>query len=204
LCPKAGDMATKAERTKQFILEKAAPIFNAKGIAGTNIDDVLAATRLTKGSIYGHFINKEDLALQTTDYLLKKICHGIGLVISKEKTAQGKIHAYLDFNKDPLNTYIKGGCPLFNSAVESDDNQAAVKEQVAGVLRSTRDTLTRIITNGIKNGELSKDLNAASFVFKMFAAVEGATVICRTMNETKPMHDLIRNLKADLEAYVIR
>jgi AcrR family transcriptional regulator len=197
-------MATKAEKTKQFILEKAAPIFNAKGIAGTNIDDILGATKLTKGSIYGHFINKEDLALQTTDYLLKKICHGIGQVISKEKTARAKIHAYLDFNKDPLNTYIEGGCPLFNSAVESDDNQAAVKKQVARVLRSTSDTLTRIITNGIKNGELSKDLNAASFVFKMFAAVEGATVICRAMNDAKPMHDLIRNLKAELETYVIR
>jgi AcrR family transcriptional regulator len=197
-------MTTKAERTKQFILEKAAPIFNAKGIAGTNIDDVLAATKLTKGSIYGHFINKEDLALQTTAYLLKKICHGIGQVMSKEKTATAKIHAYLDFNKDPLNTYIEGGCPLFNSAVESDDNQAAVKEQVARVLRSTRDTLTRIITNGIKDGELSKDLNAASFVFKMFAAVEGATVICRTMGDTRPMHDLIRDLKAELEAYVIK
>lgn len=196
-------MATKAERTKQFILEKAAPIFNAKGIAGTNIDDVLAATKLTKGSIYGHFINKEDLALQTTDYLLKKICHGIGQAMSKEKTARAKIYAYLDFNKDPLNTYIEGGCPLFNTAVECDDNQAEVKEQVAGILRSTKDTLTRIITNGIKDGELSKDLNAGSFAFKMFAAIEGATVICRTMKDIKPMHELIRNLKAELETYVI-
>ena len=197
-------MATKAERTKQFILEKAAPIFNAKGIAGTNIDDVLAATKLTKGSIYSHFINKEDLALQTTDYLLEKICNGIAQAISREKTAKAKIHAYLDFNKDPLNTYIEGGCPLFNAAVESDDNQAAVKEQVARVLRNTRDTLTRIITTGIKDGEWSKNLDAASFVFKMFAAVEGATVICRAMNDTKPMRDLIKNLKAELEAYVIR
>ncbi len=197
-------MATKAERTKQFILEKAAPIFNAKGIAGTNIDDVLAATKLTKGSIYSHFLNKEDLALQTTDYLLKRICSGIGQVMGREKTAKAKIHAYLDFNKDPLNTYIQGGCPLFNAAVESDDNQAVVKEQVAGVLRSTRDTLTRIITNGIKDGELSKNLDASSFVFKMFSAIEGATVICRTMDDIKPMRELIRNLKAEFETYVIR
>lgn len=196
-------MATKAERTKQFILEKAGPIFNAKGIAGTNIDDVLAATKLTKGSIYSHFINKEDLALQTTDYLLKKICTGIGQALSREKTAKAKIHAYLDFNKDPLNTYIEGGCPLFNAAVESDDNQAVVKEQVAGILRNTKDTLTRIIMAGIKDGELSKDLDAASFAFKMFAAIEGATVICRAMNDSKPMRDLIRNLKAELETYVI-
>lgn len=197
-------MATKAERTKQFILEKAAPIFNTKGIEGTNIDDVLAATRLTKGSIYSHFVNKEDLALQTTDYLLKKICSATGQAISKGKTAREKIYAYLDFNKDPLNTYIEGGCPLFNAAVESDDNQAVVKEQVAGLLRNTKETLTRVLMNGIREGELSKDLDAASFAFKLFAAVEGATVICRAMNDIKPMRDLIRNFKAELETYIIR
>ena len=56
-------MLTKAERTKQFILETAAPIFNQKGISGANIDDVLSATKLTKGCLYGHFESKEDLAL---------------------------------------------------------------------------------------------------------------------------------------------
>ena len=64
--------------------------------------------------------------------------------------------------------------------------------------------LTRIMTTGIKDGELSKDLDAASFAFKMFAAVEGATVICRAINDTKPMRDLIRSLKGELETYVIQ
>lgn len=63
-------MLTKAERTKQFILETAAPIFNQKGISGANIDDVLAATKLTKGCLYGHFESKEDLALQVVDHML--------------------------------------------------------------------------------------------------------------------------------------
>jgi TetR/AcrR family transcriptional repressor of nem operon len=63
-------MLTKAERTKQFILETAAPIFNQKGISGANIDDVLADTKLTKGCLYGHFDGKEDLALQVVDFML--------------------------------------------------------------------------------------------------------------------------------------
>ena len=60
---------TKAENTKQLILEKAGPIYNAKGINGTAIDEVLEATKLTKGCLYSHFENKEDLSLQTADYL---------------------------------------------------------------------------------------------------------------------------------------
>lgn len=47
-------MLRKAEKTKQFILETASPIYNEKGISGVSIDDVLESTKLTKGCIYGH------------------------------------------------------------------------------------------------------------------------------------------------------
>lgn len=66
-------MLTKAEKTKQFILETAAPLYNEKGVSGVSIDDVLAAAKVTKGCLYGHFENKEDLSLQVVDLLLKKI-----------------------------------------------------------------------------------------------------------------------------------
>lgn len=49
---------SKAERTKQFIIEKTAPIFNAKGYMGTSMNDIMNATGLTKGSIYGNFETK--------------------------------------------------------------------------------------------------------------------------------------------------
>jgi TetR/AcrR family transcriptional repressor of nem operon len=64
---------SKAERTKQFIVEKTAPIFNTKGYAGTSLNDMINATGLTKGSIYGNFVNKDDVALAAFDYNLKKV-----------------------------------------------------------------------------------------------------------------------------------
>ncbi|MBL7756118.1 MAG: TetR family transcriptional regulator, partial [Chitinophagaceae bacterium] len=50
-------MAGKAERTRQHIIEKAAPFFNKKGYADTSLSDITAATGLTKGAIYGNFEN---------------------------------------------------------------------------------------------------------------------------------------------------
>lgn len=57
-------MLTKAEKTKQFILETVSPLYHEKGISGVSIDDVMEATKLTKGCIYGHFSGKEDLSEQ--------------------------------------------------------------------------------------------------------------------------------------------
>jgi len=196
-------MLTKAERTKQFILETAAPVFNQKGISGANIDDVLAATKLTKGCLYGHFEGKEDLALQVVDFMLNTNGEKMLLTISKGKTAKAKVFAFLDFYKDPLNTYLKGGCPVFNIAVESDDNFPAIKEKIAGVIRHGQELFVSILNQGIAAGEFSDQLDPAVYAFKAVAAVEGAVVMCRAMNTAKPMAGLLRSLKAELESYAI-
>ena len=197
------NMLTKAERTKQFILETAAPIFNQKGISGANIDDVLAATKLTKGCLYGHFEGKEDLALQVVDFMLNNNGEKMLLTISQGKTAKAKVFAFLDFYKDPLNTYLKGGCPVFNMAVESDDNFPAIKEKIAGIIRHGQELFVSILNQGIAGGEFSDQLDPAIYAFKAVSAVEGAVVMCRAMNTAKPMAGLLRSLKAELESYAI-
>ena len=196
-------MLTKAERTKQFILETAAPIFNQKGISGANIDDVLAATKLTKGCLYGHFESKEDLALQVVEHMLNTNGEKMLLTISKGKTAKAKVFAFLDFYKDPLNTYLQGGCPVFNIAVESDDNFPAIKEKIAGVIRQGQEIFVSVLNQGIENGEFSDKLDPAVYAFKAVSAVEGAVVMCRAMNTAKPMAGLLRSLKAELESYTL-
>lgn len=194
-------MLTKAERTKQFILETAAPIFNQKGVTGANIDDVLEATKLTKGCLYGHFEGKEDLAFQVVDYMLQNNAEKLMINISKGKTAKTKVFAYLDYYKDPLETHIKGGCPIFNMAVEADDNNPVIKGKVAGILRQGQELFVSILKQGIETGEFTDKLDAVGYAFKAVAAVEGAVVLCRAMNTAKPMQGLIKSLKEELESY---
>ena len=64
---------SKAERTRQFIIETTASLFNTKGYEGTSLSDLTTATGLTKGSIYGNFENKEEVALAAFDHNLSKV-----------------------------------------------------------------------------------------------------------------------------------
>ena len=196
-------MLTKAEKTKQLILETAGPIFNQKGISGANIDDVLEAAKVTKGCLYGHFQSKEDLSLQVVDFLLDNNQKRILATINKGKTVKAKVFAFLDFYKDPLDTHVNGGCPVFNIAVESDDNFPEIKKKVAAILRQGQDFFVRLLQEGIDNGEFSDELNPAVYAFKAVAAVEGAVVLCRTMNTAKPMQGLIKSLKLELDSYAL-
>ena len=196
-------MLTKAERTKQFILETAVPIYNEKGIAGANIDDVLEATKLTKGCLYGHFDGKDDLSEQVIDLALKMVSDKIRAEVYKGKTIKAKIFAFLDFYKNPIETYISGGCPIFNTAVQVDDNYPFIKEKVAKVIKIGQQELTALLQEGINNGEFSKTLDPVVFAFKLVASVEGGIVMCRVLDTAKPMQGLIKSLKMELEQYEV-
>ena len=196
-------MLTKAEKTKQFILEKAAPLYNEKGISGVSIEDILQATKLTKGCIYGHFAGKDDLSEQVIEFSLKNLTQKVTVEVFRHKTAKARIHAFMDFYKNPLDSFISGGCPIFNTAVEADDNFPAIKQKVAATLSAGQRDLASVLQQGIDSGEFSAELNPARFAFKLVAAIEGGTVLCRTMETARPMLELIKDLKAELNRYSI-
>lgn len=196
-------MLTKAEKTKQFILDTAVPLYNEKGISGVNVDDVLLATKLTKGCLYSHFENKDDLSEQVIDLMLKKVSDRMYATVSKGKTAKDKIFAFIDFYKNPIETPISGGCPIFNVAVDADDNHPKLKQKIAFIFRSGQESIIQILNEGIKSGEFSDQLDSVVYAFKIVAAVEGGIVMCRTMGTSKPMIGLIKSLKSELMQYAL-
>ncbi|MET7484783.1 TetR family transcriptional regulator [Streptomyces sp. NPDC005538] len=56
----------RARRTYEELLDAAAAEFVRHGFAATNLSDIAARTRLTKGALYGHFASKADLADELT------------------------------------------------------------------------------------------------------------------------------------------
>ena len=194
----------KAERTRQFIIEQAAPLFNEKGIAGTTIDDILAATKMAKGGLYGHFESKEEIATVMVDYLLNKLGDKIASVINKEKTAIKKLFAFIDVYKDPINSYIAGGCPILNFGVEADDTNPAIKQKVKAMIEEGQQGFRDIINEGVTNKELSADINPAEMAMQIFAMLEGGMMMSRVTGNTKYMHSIIKMLKADLKSYQLK
>ncbi len=67
------DGMKKAERTKLMIIEKVAETFNKQGYYATSLNDLIKITGLSKGSIYGNFKNKEEVAVEAFRYNIRKL-----------------------------------------------------------------------------------------------------------------------------------
>jgi len=171
---------SKAERTKQFIVEKTAPIFNTKGYAGTSLNDMIGATGLTKGSIYGNFVNKDDVALAAFDFNLKKVNTIIGQEIAASSSYREKLMAYTKVYENYFGfPFPEGGCPVLNTAVESDDTHPELKKRAMEAMISWKNRVSSLIEKGIENKEFRSDVDPEQIALTIIATIEGAIMITK-------------------------
>lgn len=171
---------TKSEKTKQFIIEQVAPIFNMKGYAGTSLSDMTEATGLTKGSIYGNFSGKDEVALAAFDYNLEKLLSIISGEMSKCHTIKEKLlvyaNAYINFARLP---FPEGGCPILNTAVEADDTHPILKQKTAKAIEGWKANIVELIEAGVKNEEFKKVKEPEIIALSIIALIEGSLMIAK-------------------------
>ena len=148
----------KAERTKRFIIEKAAPIFNKKGIAGTSLSDLTEATGLTKGSIYGNFKDKDEVAVCVFQYNVDNLISYLTRAIDKENTSIDKLLAIPKAYRKLYKTMIAyGGCPLLKNSAEAEYTQQGLLPQNGSALENKKKTLFKIRQSGQHYGGFHTD-----------------------------------------------
>ncbi|TDH28636.1 TetR/AcrR family transcriptional regulator [Segetibacter sp. 3557_3] len=188
---------TKAEKTKQYIVEKTAPVFNMKGYAGTSLSDITAATGLTKGSIYGNFANKDEIALAVYDYNVGILNRGLNSVVAESATATDKLLLMANFYRSQMKqTLTMGGCPIFNTAIDADDTHPALKAKAAKSLKDWKKSIESIIKKGIAAGEINPVVNAALFATEFIAIIEGGIMLAKVTGDISMLNTCISRVES--------
>lgn len=170
----------KAQQTKQQIIEQAAILFNQNGYVGTSIAEIMRLTGLGKGTIYSHFSNKDEIAIAAFDYTLNEIIQAVMHNVEQQDTAIDRLTAFVDtfrgFTTQPIGV---GGCPILNTAVESDDTHPALRLHVQQAVNQILALVGSILELGIRQGEIvaTTDIEQVSTV--IFATIEGAIMISK-------------------------
>ena len=178
----------KATVTRQFIIGKTAPVFNTKGYNGTSLNDLTEATGLTKGSLYGNFDNKEEIAIAVFHFSMERVRETARLRMEKAKSSKDKLLALLDFySQYVFSSPIPGGCPLMNNAVEADDQHVFMKKVVTTEIKKTIDVIAGLLVKGKREGEFKNSINEKEIANLFFCSIEGAIIVSRVSSSDAAM-----------------
>ena len=169
-------MATKGSLTKQNIIEKSMQLFSVKGYFNTSIANIAEATGLTKGGLYGHFRNKEDIWHAVYDEcarIWKSTVFNCVRDISNpleriEKVIENSLRDYLGAG------VFEGGCFLFNMLVELSGQSSAMNKQVLQGFNSFTELLHSWLEEADQKDMLKDGLNLYEVANFIVISINGA------------------------------
>lgn len=199
------EIRSKADRTRQFIIETTANIFNKKGYAGTSMSDLTDATGLTKGSIYGNFENKEDVALAVFDYNHSRIISEFEKRMTAAPNFREKLMVFADvYDHYTMRSFPDGGCPILNTAIEADDTNNLLKDRAAKAVIKWQKNIQELIKSGIHAGEFKKEADPLQLANSIVALIEGGIMISRVTDDKKAFHRVIKTVGQLIDQIVIK
>ncbi len=187
---------SKAQATKMRIIEQAAALFNQQGYAGSSMSDIMRVTGLQKGGIYNHFRSKDELALEAFDFAVNRVQSEFLGALKGKRHAVERLIAILSvyermFDSPP----VQGGCPILNTAVESDDAHPALRERAQLAMDAWRILLQRIVDKGIMRGELHSTVDASAVATILIATIEGAVMLSKLYGDANHLERALNFLK---------
>lgn len=153
-----GRQADKDSReTKELILKEATEIFELKGFNKTSMRDIQLKTQLSKGTIYYHFRNKEELFLSCIKRESDKSLKNWKTIAAEEKDATGKLYAWAELGIIEMKRPITRS--LFEYIDQLSDSEAG-NEVVESILLNELESIKVIIKEGMHTGEYKSDLDS--------------------------------------------
>lgn len=192
----------KGDATRLEIIQKAAPIFNQKGFEGASLSELMRATGLEKGGIYRHFESKEQLAGEAFDFAWKA-------AVERRLAGTAEIANSVDRLKQIVRNFrerreglVAGGCPLLNTAVDSDDGNLVLRARAKRALRAWLDKLSAIVAAGQKKGEIAASIDAEDLAKLIVMTLEGSLIVRRLLKDEAATMLACRHLEEYLEEKV--
>jgi len=190
-------MPSKGILTRQNITEKSLQVFSVKGYFNTSINDILEATGLTKGGLYGHFASKEDIwysvygeAVKIWRNIVFKNTKKIANPLERiEVTIENHLANYL--GKDVFD----GGCFFVNMLVEiSGQSDKMSRHILRGFVQFSR-LLQKWLEDADDKGLLKGGLNHREISNFIIISLNGAATLYSASKDTSIWVETITQMR---------
>jgi TetR/AcrR family transcriptional regulator, transcriptional repressor for nem operon len=179
-------LTARGAATRARIVEAAADLIYAHGVERTSLDDVMAASGVSKSQLYHYFADKDALVLEV-------IARQTERVLDAQRPhleALDSLPALRAWRNAivRLNKAVQGrGCPLGNLASELANDSELARKRLADSFSMWRDHIENGLAKMREGGELSASADPHDLALALLSAVEGGLLLAKTTHSSRPL-----------------
>lgn len=190
-------MLTKGTQTRRNIIEKSLQLFSVKGYYNTSVSDILGATGLTKGGLYGHFASKEDIWYAVYD---EAVSIWKGIVFNGIRNNSDPLKRIDKFIENDMNDYLgadvfEGGCFFLNMLVELSGQSASMSRQILRGFVRLSGLLRSWLKEADQKGMLQAGLDFKEIANFIIISLNGAAALYISSRDRSILEQTIRQLR---------
>jgi TetR/AcrR family transcriptional regulator, transcriptional repressor for nem operon len=161
--------------TREYIIDQAYKLFLNKSYEGVSISDISQSIGFTKGALYHHFVNKEDLFKAVIDKYLRIISLG---EIKQDISLEEYIKEIIDYVRQIVNTTCIDDQPFepvnyLTLLIDALRHYPGFAERHEDFFNSEIDNLKIVIDRAVKNGEIREDVDTTLTALNLFSLSTG-------------------------------
>ncbi len=179
-------LTPRGAATRARIVEAAADLIYMRGMEGTSLDDVMAASGVSKSQLYHYFMDKDALvleviALQAERVLAAQQPHLGALNSLRALRAWGQAIVR-------LNELVQmRGCPLGSLANELANTSESARKRLDESFSVWRERIETGLAEMQQRGELAASADPHDLALALLGAVEGGLLLAKTAQSGRPL-----------------
>jgi TetR/AcrR family transcriptional regulator, transcriptional repressor for nem operon len=179
-------LTARGAATRSRFVNAAADVIYEHGVERTSLDEVMAASGVSKSQLYHYFADKDALILEVIAVQAERVLaaqepHLGALDSLRALRAWGQ--AIIRLNEQ----VHMGGCPLGSLASELANTSESARKRLAGRFGTWIDRIERGLAKMHERGELAKSADPHQLAIALLSAVQGGLLLAKTTRTNRPL-----------------
>jgi len=197
-------LTARGAKTRARIVAAAADLMYVRGVGMTTLDDVVAASGVSKSQLYHHFAGKDALVRAVVDLTGER-------VIERERDALGRVSTMAGLRRwrDSLvqnNALRHGayGCALGSLASDVADHDDVARRALEQLFAEWQGLLADVLRRLQGTGALPADAPVDQLATGLMGALQGGYMLAQTARDVAPMGTSIDMALAHIDSLSAR
>lgn len=190
----------KGRATRDRILDAASALVFEQGVAGTTLDDVRAAAKVSKSQLYHYFADKDDLIHGVIDRTTQQVLDAQPALA--DLSSWTAIAAWFD---DLVALQVArqavGGCPIGGLAGQLAETDEVARQELAAGFERWEEPLRKGLEKMRERGRLRRSADPARLATATLAAIQGGLVLTQTRRDPQQLRIALDAAYAHLRSF---